>query len=372
MKIALLSNFIPPYRKSLYKELDTLSSEMKVFVSTEMEKNRSWKMDHDGLNVVVQKSLSYFKSWKHEHGFSDKTPVHIPYDTIYQLRKYSPDVVISGELGIRSLLSALYCKMYKKPLLLWLTLSEYTEKNKKGVRLKLRKFLLNSASALLCNGKSAERYVNSLGVHKEAFFVPYTSDYKIKEKKEKSPNEIKKVLFTGQLIKRKGVAEMVKAIMKWAKKYPNSKMELIVAGDGEERTQFSDLKGIENVSYQLLGVVDYTKLQDLYDQCDFYIFPTLADEWGVVVNEALSSSLPVMGSYYSQAVEELVDDDTGWVFCPDNEEDFVNTLHKALNTPHEELQQMADKGVKKIKEFTPSKVAITINEAVQFVAKKKV
>ena len=48
------------------------------------------------------------------------------------------------------------------------------------------------------------------------------------------------------------------------------------------------------------------------------VFPTLADEWGLVVNEALAAGVPVLGSLYSQAVEELVrDGENGWTFRPD-------------------------------------------------------
>ena len=63
------------------------------------------------------------------------------------------------------------------------------------------------------------------------------------------------------------------------------------------------------------------------------------DEWGVVVNEAMSAGLPVMGSIYSQAAVELVSDGAnGWLFDPRSEQNVYATLDRALSTPTEELQ----------------------------------
>ena len=56
-------------------------------------------------------------------------------------------------------------------------------------------------------------------------------------------------------------------------------------------------------------------MAEVYAKASLFAFPTLADEWGVVVNEAMAAGLPVLGSIYSQAVEELVEDGvSGWVF----------------------------------------------------------
>lgn len=368
MKVAFLTNFIPPYRKTLYQKIALKVKGLKIFISTEMENNRNWTVNHNQLDVLIQKSWMYTKKWRHEGGYIDQTPVHIPYDTISQLKKYNPDVVISSELGIRSLLSFIYCKRYKKPLILWLTLSEHTEKNKKGVRILLRKHLLKGASAFLGNGKSTERYVASLGINKPSFNAPYTSDYYLRSLGEKSFNTTKKVLFTGQLIQRKGVSEMINAIKEWATQYPTSKIELIVAGNGPEKIHFKRIEHLPNIKCQLLGTLPYEKLQQLYDKADLYLFPTLGDEWGVVVNEALSRGTPVIGSLYSQAVEELITEDyNGWVFCPDNQQEFITTLNKAISTNKAEMVKISNNAILSIKNHTPENSAKNILQAINYV-----
>jgi glycosyltransferase involved in cell wall biosynthesis len=199
---------------------------------------------------------------------------------------------------------------------------------------------LKSASAVLGNGASCERYIRSLGYEKEVFFVPYTIDLpQDKQELETNQNSLT-FLFVGQLIKRKGVEEMVNALEKW-NDTAETPIRLIVAGDGPEGDQLSRLKPLSMIDLEMLGSVEYDKIGELYRESDLFIFPTLGDEWGVVVNEALANHVPVIGSLYSQAVEELiVEGENGWLFYPDKEEEFEQVLRKALTTSPEKLLEM--------------------------------
>jgi len=366
MKLALLTNFIPPYRLSLYKRIAVKCEKLTVFVSVEMEKTRVWEVNHDGLNVVVQKNWSTVKTW--EEGY--KTSIHFPYDTIFLLAKYQPQVVISVELGLRSIFSSIYCKLYRKPLILWLALSEHSERNRKGIRTIIRRRLFKHASAILCNGQSAVKYVESFGIKGKMFYIPCTSDYKVESSKKLFSATTKRILYTGQLIKRKGIAELVDSLLNWSAKSPSKKIELLIAGDGPEKLQFERLNEIPNISLQLLGTIDYDELRALYTKADFYLFPTLGDEWGVVVNEAFSCGTPVIGSIYSQAVLELVvENETGWQYDPLKEKSLEKALSNAFEVSEKEYLTIAEKSVEVIADYTPEKVSNEIIKAVDFAVK---
>jgi glycosyltransferase involved in cell wall biosynthesis len=365
LKVALLTNFIPPYRLSLFRKLNSITGDLCVFVSTEMEKNRDWVVNHEALNVVVQKSWSYNKTWKNKQGFTEQTEVHIPYDTLSQLRKQNADVVISAEMGFRSLFAAIYCKLHKKPLILWLTLSEFTEKNKKGLRILLRKVLLKNATVVFCNGASGERYINTLGYKGKVFFAPYTSDYKLIKKESFRPS--KSLLFVGQLTERKGIAEMVAALEIVLNENSGLPFELIVAGDGPQKKVFNTLMSYHQFTLTMLGSVKYDVLSEVYKTANFLLFPTLADEWGVVVNEALASGVPVIGSKYSQAVEELiVEEQNGWIVDPHNSKEFAQKIKQALTTKESKFFNMSAAANNSIQQIMPSTVANSIQQAILF------
>jgi hypothetical protein len=96
-------------------------------------------------------------------------------------------------------------------------------------------------------------------------------------------------------------------------------------------------------------------------------FPTLADEWGLVVVEAMASGLPVLGSMYSQAVEDLVAaGQTGWLFRPDNASEVKAAISKALTTSHQELDIMGQCARKRVMAMTPSAMANQILSAIDY------
>src|SRR2546423_6196921 len=105
---------------------------------------------------------------------------------------------------------------------------------------------------------------------------------------------------------------------------------------------------------RFLRSVAYEKLPDVYALAGILVFPTLADEWGVVVNEALAAGLPVLGSRYSQAVEELVMDGvTGWTFRPDRGTEMYAALERAMSAPDAQLEEMRRMGRKRIQVLRP-------------------
>jgi glycosyltransferase involved in cell wall biosynthesis len=104
----------------------------------------------------------------------------------------------------------------------------------------------------------------------------------------------------------------------------------------------------------------------VYADAGILAFPTLADEWGLVVNEAMAAGLPVLGSLYGQSVEELVTDgETGWTFRPDHVDEFDAALGRALATPAAELDRMRAVARGRAARLTPEFVAGRICEGIE-------
>jgi len=370
--VALLTNFIPPYRIPLFRALKEKVRQFDILASTPMEADRPWEPMWQELSVTVQRTITVTQRQPHSLGFNQLAPIHIPYDTLWRLARIRPDAIIAGELGARTLQATLYrfCSS-KTRIVIWATLSEVTELARGRIRRLLRSFMLPRADAILVNGTSGERYVRSFGVSEGRIFTaPQTTDMRgflaIPLGRDKDCQ--RRILYCGQLIERKGLQFFVRTLGHWAEQYPSEQVEFWLVGDGPLRTQLESSPTPTNLSLKFIGNVAYHELPAWYAQAGILALPTLADEWGLVVNEALASGVPVLGSVYSQAVEELVrDGENGWTFRPERTGEMFAALGRALTTPEPRLNEMRARARRSIEHLTPEFVADRIADAIRFV-----
>ena len=360
MRVALLTNFIPPYRLRFFEALAREAGELRVFVSTRMEGNRDWNADWGSLDVVVQKTLTLHKTWRAE-GFSERQEVHIPYDTILQLRRYKPDLIISGELSARSLQAMLYARAAIAPVVIWATLSDHLEAQRGVVKRRARGWLLRSAQRVIVNGESGARYVRRFGVPDDKLIrMPYVTDMTslLALPLERADHAQHELLYVGALSERKGVHLLMDAANLWAASHPDRTLALTLVGNGPLRERLEKQPCEPNLGVTWMDHVAYKDLPAIYGSKGILIFPTLGDEWGLVVNEALAAGMPVLGSLQSQAVEELVRDGiNGWTMSSPDVRVIAGAIDRALDTTIPALNAMRVAARESVRLLTPDVVA---------------
>jgi glycosyltransferase involved in cell wall biosynthesis len=374
LRVALLTNFVPPYRTPLFRLLARRFDAFRVFVSTRMEPNRDWDPQTEGLDVEVLRGFTVNRTERHPHEFSNSAFVHLPYSVLFRLRHMRPDVVVSGQLGFASLLAALYRMLQRETArVLWLTLSEVSELGRGWFRRAIRRWLLSRAEAVMVNGESGARYARSLGTAEEKIFRIYQAvdNDAFSTVRERPRGAGRRLLFVGSTECRKGLAPFLGHLMQWAANHSSQSVELRVAGLGEPPIR-DDRDLPVNMIVRWLGSVPYEQMPSIYADASILVFPTLADEWGLVVNEALAAGVPVLGSRYSQAVEELVEEGvTGWSFHPDREDECQAILERALDVSEEDLDRMRSACLQRIAAFTFETTADRMFEAIAFAASRR-
>jgi glycosyltransferase involved in cell wall biosynthesis len=368
-RLALLTTFIAPYSLPIWRALSKLVAELHVFISTKMEDNRDWDVCWDDLNLRLQKTITIVRSERHRLGFANKRYLHFPYDTIHCLRRYRPDVVISAELGLRTIQSTLFRALTPQTgLVCWADLSEHTEHGIGLGKRVLRKSLLRYADATIVNGESGARYVTALGADPQRIIrMPYVLDMKnlLTIPLSRDAYASRRLLYVGQLMERKGVHLLLEALARRRRLHPNEQCELWVAGDGPMRRELELSAEANSLNVRFMGSVPYGELRSVYASAGILIFPTLCDSWGLVVNEALAAGLPVVGSDLSQAVVELiVDTQNGWKFRPDRAGEFDAILERLLGTPAHVLDKMREDARSSVRTLTPEYAAGQIVTAV--------
>jgi len=373
-RVALLLNFIPPYRVPVLEALQDRVKDLRVFISTPLEPGRDWPVAWGSLDVVLQRTVTVRTHSPHPAGFEDEQCVHVPYDTFPQLCRYAPEVVISGELGVRTCMACAY-RAFRSTgrLIIWATLSEQTERNRGRVRERLRRGVLPRADAVLVNGRSGARYVARFGVSPHKIrILPQTVDVQAfsAAPQPSCPRGSRPLLYVGRFVERKGLVPFICALSQFAERHPARRLQFWLAGDGPDRRRLEQLSIPSNLTLRFLGSVAYEQLPRVYGDAGVLVLPTLADEWGLVVNEAMAAGVPVLGSLYSQAVEEMVIDGVnGWTFYPDQPTSVERALARVLNTSSEELARIGAAAQTRAAQVTPADVADRMMEAIRWVTR---
>ncbi len=374
LNVMLFTNMIAPYSLPTLRKLTASLQRLQVFISVAMEPNRQWEARWDGVGVAVQRSFMIRRVLRYKQGYSMEVFKHFPYDSLLLLYKYRPDVNISTELGFRTMQAAGYRLLNPgSRLIIWADLSEHTEREVTWTRKLMRRVFLRCADAVIVNGSSAKRYVQSLGVpEKRIVVVPQTTELSGFRAVpiDKKRLTARRLLYVGQLEERKGLEAFMRALASWAQRNAEHKCEMWIVGDGPVRTNLEQWALPPNISLQFFGSVAYHRLPEYYAQAGVLVLPTLADTWGLVVNEGMAAGLPVLGSLYSQAVQDLVRDNfNGWTFHADHPEELDNALGRALSTPLAILSQMREAARQTVIHLNPDFAAGKILQAINLATK---
>ena len=349
-----------------------------ILLSTPIEPNRDFAPDWSGLDVTVQDTWTVRHRWKHRAdkksvGFDDQLYVHVPYDTSSRLRALKPDVVMSLELGARSMGAIRYCQKHPESRSLLCTyMSEHTEKDRGWLRRKLRNRLVKRADALTYNGPSCKDYLNSLGVSDDRLHhFPYAADDRTvyMGPLERDENAVRKnLLCVGQLSERKGVVLMLNQLAKYCRQHDKREISIRFAGSGPAKSELKSIDVPSNLRVEFLGNMPPDDLAVEMIRSGALIAPTLADEWMLVVNEALQAGLPVIGSIYAQAVTTLIEDSrNGWKYEPSSESSLFNALDSYFNASSEQIAAMRWTARESVADRTPQWAAAGAVEAIRSV-----
>lgn len=122
-------------------------------------------------------------------------------------------------------------------------------------------------------------------------------------------------LFVGRFLPRKGLDTLLSAYKIYREKAGGRHWALVLVGSGpyEERLHdlMHDLDGVHLAGAQFGG-----DLCEYYALAKAFIVPSESDPWGLVVNEAMASGLPVIVSTGCGAKALVREAENGWTFVP--------------------------------------------------------
>jgi glycosyltransferase involved in cell wall biosynthesis len=142
--------------------------------------------------------------------------------------------------------------------------------------------------------------------------------------------------------------------------------DLVLLGDGPLRrtlnSQISTLNLHEHV--HLPGFKPYDELPVYYALANAFVHASTTEQWGLVVNEAIASGLPVIVSERCGCVPELVQGN-GFTFDPTNGHELATRLLKMASLSDGERRRLTDAGYRIAANFGPECFDVGLEQAAE-------
>jgi glycosyltransferase involved in cell wall biosynthesis len=296
-----------------------------------------------------------------------------------------PDVlVISGWSFPEALVLLDWANKRKVPAIL---LSDSQERDKKRIFYKewLKKLRVRRFAAAYVAGKPHVDYVEKLGMPRERIWTGscvVDNDYWASQKEKiiaveelareelRLPNRY--FLTVARFIPKKNIPMLLRAYSLYQRR-AESPLALVICGDGPDRQAIEKIIRDDRIEQvQLVGFQQADTLPYYYSLADCFILASSYEEqWGLVVNEAMASGLPVLVSEICGCADDLVRHGVnGFTFDP-----FAPDVlaEKMLSVTRDEGKRrlMGEESQAIIKEFSCEEAARNMLKCVQAVTARE-
>jgi glycosyltransferase involved in cell wall biosynthesis len=288
------------------------------------------------------------------------------------LEQANPDVVaVNGWNNFGSLIAAKCCVRRGTPMVV---MSESSRDDEPRLWWKetIKERVVGLYSAALVGGQRHVEYLVELGMPCERVFTGYdvvdndyfgrrtaeirNSKFEIRNKRGLPENYF---LASARFIEKKNLPRLIRAYAEYRQKSQtggNSTWDLVLLGDGPLRetlnSQLSTLNLNEHV--HLPGFKRYDELPVYNALAKAFVHASTSEQWGLVVNEAIASGLPVIVSDRCGCAPELVNGN-GFTFDPTKEHELTARLLEMASLSDEERKQLGDNSYRIAANFAPER-----------------
>tara|TARA_B100000900_G_scaffold416180_1_gene449764 strand:- start:1136 stop:2185 length:1050 start_codon:yes stop_codon:yes gene_type:complete len=261
--------------------------------SIDLAKNIYQKKDIDFCFI---KSYTFAKSAETiKSVYLDKLSILSKLKFIYQKHKKNKLIIVNGYNNLPFFFSFLlnFFKKNKK----YIAIESDSQKLKHNFFKHLLKrlilgFIFKNKFVLGFAGgtNTHKQYFKYYGMRKEnIFLMPLVIDnLKFYQKTIKKVNKFI-FLYVGRIVPQKNIELLIKEFIKY---FSQTQAILNIVGSGSELVSLKNKYNLNNINF--LGEMHGEDLLNQYSKASCFILPSNFEPWGLVVNEALSSGLPVI------------------------------------------------------------------------------
>jgi len=301
------------------------------------------------------------------------------------LDKHRPELVCLNGYSYPYNWSALdWCLRNRTPAVICSESNEFDEVRQPWKEA-VKRFFVRHCAAGLVGGRPQTDYLIKLGLSGDRIFTGYdvvSNDHfaagaaaarahAVEVRKQRGLPE-KYFLACSRFVPKKNLPLLIKAYAHYrqltsvsnASNVNPEVWDLVLIGDGEERALIEQaiMENEVGPSVHLVGAKTYDQLPDYYGLASAFIHASTTEQWGLVVNEAMASGLPVLVSNRCGSAPDLVKEGVnGFTFNP---RDTGEIARKMLQISHAAtFAAMGNASREIIANWSPDKFANGMDQA---------
>lgn len=177
------------------------------------------------------------------------------------------------------------------------------------------------------------------------------------------------VLASSRFVAKKNLVALVRAYAAARRRVPHAP-DLVILGDGPDRTAVETAIAAAGIgdTVHLPGFRRYADLPAYYGLAAGFVHAATHEQWGLVVNEAMASSLPVVVSNRCGAGRTVVTDGRDGVLVDPATDGIASGLVALCTMPAERRAAMGEAAARTIAEWGPRRFATGLEAALSSAA----
>lgn len=331
LRVAFVQPIIDPVRDAWFRQLAADARvQLRVFaLSRQLAHRPGWESRSDAgypvefvLSVRIARPL--LLPWRRRAPLTMRI---VPLDLVWRVCRYRPHAIVVTNATqlvqaciVRALCGARVVLSAEDTSVSMSRLGKTRRLLKVGSLRRADAYCAHSDAArdlLLGLGVPAERVVPTPWAVDNEKFAAWAAASDVTGTRRRFQLDDRIVFVTvASLIPRKGIDHLLSS---WGMvpKSLRDRASLLIVGEGPERerlVRMAEASAVDNVRF--LGHLPAREVADCLAAADVFVLPTLEDVWGLVVNEAMATGLPVLCSKYAGSSELVHDSEDGFVFDP--------------------------------------------------------
>lgn len=313
-----------------------------------------------------------------DHTFEELTPAEIHTGVTAALDRIQPDAVAINSYSFPDARACLaWCRRHRRVAVV-MTDSKADDAIRSPWRERIKALIVNQFDAALLAGTPHRAYFEALGFPSDAIFLGYDvvdnaffsegaeEAHRNRDAYRHLPGLASGTPFflaSNRFVPRKNMDGLLHAYKAY-REQTEMPWQLVLLGDGPGRASVEQLITEEKIAgVTLAGFQQIDELPAYYGLASGFIHPTLQDQWGLVVNEAMAAGLPVLVSERAGCARDLVQEgNNGYRFDPENIEHMATAMLRLTEGDHAEMGRCSQDI---IKAWSPAVFAQRLGQAVE-------